>query len=50
MRKSPFDFNRDGKLDSFEQTAVFAFLNDLLNCEEPDEEEEKALPILISEA
>lgn len=50
MRKSPFDFNRDGKLDSFEQAAEFAFLNELLYREEPDEEEEKVLSTLISEA
>ena len=37
MYKGPFDFNRDGKLDSFEKAAEFAFLNDLLQDEETDE-------------
>lgn len=37
MYKGPFDFNRDGKMDSFEKAAEFAFLNDLFQDEETDE-------------
>ena len=37
MYKGPFDFNRDGKLDSFEKAAEFAFLNDLLKDEDADD-------------
>ena len=39
MRRSPFDFNRDGEMDSFERAAEFAFLNDLLQDEESDEDD-----------
>lgn len=37
MRRSPFDFNCDGEMDSFERAAEFAFLNDLLHTEGADE-------------
>lgn len=39
MRRSPFDFNRDGEMDSFEKAAEFSFLNDLLHGEESDEDD-----------
>lgn len=39
MRRSPFDFNRDGEMDSFERAAEFAFLNDLLQGEDSDEDD-----------
>lgn len=32
-----FDFNRDGKLDAFEQAAEFSFLNELMDEEEKRE-------------
>ena len=35
-----FDFNRDGKLDSFEQAAELAFLFSMTETE-PDHDEEK---------
>ena len=38
MRWNPFDFNGDGKVDALERAAEFAFLNDLLDVEETDEE------------
>lgn len=37
MCRRPFDFNRDGEMDSFERAAEFAFLNDLLHTEDSDE-------------
>lgn len=37
MLRSPFDFNCDGEMDSFERAAEFAFLNDLLHTEDSDE-------------
>lgn len=39
MRRSPFDFNRDGEMDSFERAAEFTFLNDLLRGEDSDEDD-----------
>ena len=39
MRRSPFDFNNDGKMDSFESAAEFAFLNNLFQDEASDEDD-----------
>ena len=39
MYRGPFDFNGDGKMDSFEKAAEFSFLNDLLQEEESDEDD-----------
>ena len=36
-----FDFNRDGKLDSFEKAAEIAFLNDMLHDGNDDSEDEE---------
>lgn len=33
-----FDFNRDGELNSLERATEFAFLNDMLNEEETEEQ------------
>lgn len=36
-----FDFNRDGKVDSFEKAAEIAFLNNMLNDGNDDSEDEE---------
>lgn len=38
-----FDFNGDGEMDSFERAAEFAFLDEMMNDEEAEEETELEL-------
>ena len=39
MYRGPFDFNGDGEMSRFERAAEFAFLHDVMETEESDDDD-----------